>query len=179
MSCHLLSVHLGDRRGCPVCSFIARQKRLVFTHPSDTSPMPSVDITQPHLRRDSSSEFHDRLIGLHDSGEPVVRQAPPDTMDPACPWTPVHPPDSPIHPSVDSPGWKRLINSPLTAHERTSLITAIFSNRDEIEMIGQLCRTDAQRFIDIVYEVRSHPLLLPTSDPTGFDSNFYILSGVG
>ena len=51
------------------------------------------------------------------------------------------------------PAWKRLVTGPLTAHERTSLITTIFSDRDEIEVVSQLCGDDARSFIDVIDEV--------------------------
>ena len=36
--------------------------------------------------------------------------------------------------------------------ERVSLITMIFSDRNEIEMIGQLSGNDAQAFVDMIDE---------------------------
>ena len=49
--------------------------------------------------------------------------------------------------------WNRLITSPLTPNQRTSLITEILSDRDEIETINNLCGNDAQSFIDVIDEV--------------------------
>jgi len=51
--------------------------------------------------------------------------------------------------------WKRLIDSPPVTSERIPLITAIFSDDDEIEVVRGLCKDDAQAFIDIVDEVRT------------------------
>ena len=106
---------------------------------------------------DSSQRLH-RLDDIHDDWEVLTLsinlQAPPDVTDPACP-EPLCPPDPAIHTDTDHPGWERLIRSPLATHERASLITTIFSNRDEIEMVKRLCREDAQTFIDVIYEVRS------------------------
>lgn len=51
--------------------------------------------------------------------------------------------------------WKRLIDCPPVTSERISLITAVFSDKDEIEVVQGLCKDDAQAFIDIVDEVRT------------------------
>ena len=51
--------------------------------------------------------------------------------------------------------WNRLITCPLTTHQRTSLITDIFSDRDEVEEVSYLSGNDAQAFIDVTDEV--HP----------------------
>ena len=64
--------------------------------------------------------------------------------------------------------WNRLITCPPTTPERTSLIAAIFSNRDEIEMISHLCGNDAQSFIDAVDEVP--PKLFHSSRSIDFTS---------
>ena len=48
------------------------------------------------------------------------------------------------------PAWKRLINRPLDPSDRISLITEIFSDRDEIEAVRRLRREDAQSFVDII-----------------------------
>ena len=45
--------------------------------------------------------------------------------------------------------------------ERTPLIASIFSNRDEVEVVGHLAGDDAQAFIDVVYEVSTHAPLPP------------------
>jgi len=71
------------------------------------------------------------------------------------------------------PTWKRLITHPLTIHERTSLITAIFSDRSEIEVVRHLCGSDAQSFIDAIDEVFLH-ILSSQSNPADFESNFSI-----
>ena len=49
--------------------------------------------------------------------------------------------------------WKRLIDCPLGTNERISLITDIFSDRNEIEVAKCLRGDDAQAFIDVVNEV--------------------------
>ena len=49
--------------------------------------------------------------------------------------------------------WKRLINRPLSADERISLITTIFSDRNETEAVSHLCGDDAQSFVDVIDEV--------------------------
>ena len=98
-----------------------------------------------------------QLDDLHDDKDASIlltgHQAPPDVADPECPGTPPLSPDSSIHPGSDLPGLKRLISSTLSMRERVPLITAVFSNRDEVKMIRHLCGDDAQTLIDIVYEV--------------------------
>ena len=54
------------------------------------------------------------------------------------------------------PTWKRLIGQVLTAQERISLITTIFSDRNEIGVVQSLCGDDAQSFIDALDEVHSY-----------------------
>jgi len=61
----------------------------------------------------------------------------------------------------DPPPWKRLISYTLPTHERISLITSIFSDRGEVEAVGQLSGDDAQTFIDIINEVGVCTLLAP------------------
>ena len=53
----------------------------------------------------------------------------------------------------EDPEWKQLITHPLAAHERRSLVITIFSDRNQIEMVGHLSGDDAQRFVDVVDEV--------------------------
>ena len=134
-------------------------------------PQPS-----PHRRTFLTSSFQslprlNLLDGLHDDWEILTlssnQQARPDIADSACP-EPLCLPDPFIHTDVDRPGWERLIRSPLAVHERVTLITAILSNRDEIEIIRRLDRDAAQTFIDVIYEVnfllhlrRTGPLTLP------------------
>ena len=120
--------------------------------------MPPTDILQrPHRHYGSSSEFHDQPTDLHDCRE--VTTLPVEDL--ACPGPPLCPPDSSIYPSFGPPCWKRLISTPLTTQERASLITTIFSNRDGVKMVRNLCADDTQAFIDVIYEVRS---LLPPTD---------------
>jgi hypothetical protein len=52
-----------------------------------------------------------------------------------------------------APLWKRLIDRSLTSDERTILITDIFSNRDETEMVKHLHGDDAQSFVDVMDQV--------------------------
>ena len=53
----------------------------------------------------------------------------------------------------EPPAWKTLISSPLTANERIALITTIFSDTTQAEMVERLSGDDAQIFTDMVYEV--------------------------
>ena len=54
------------------------------------------------------------------------------------------------------PAWKRLIGHPLPFDEQISLITDIFSNRDEIEVVERLHGDNAQLFVDVVDKVPLH-----------------------
>ena len=67
--------------------------------------------------------------------------------------------------------WNRLITCPLTKQERASLIAAIFSDRDEIEAVSDLCGNDAQSFIDAVDEVP--PQLFHLSAPTDLLARYW------
>ena len=58
----------------------------------------------------------------------------------------------------DPPAWQRLISHTISMPERITLITSVFSDRDEIDGAGHLSGDDAQTFIDAVNEV-SYPLL--------------------
>ncbi|KAF9643889.1 kinase-like protein [Thelephora ganbajun] len=57
----------------------------------------------------------------------------------------------------DPPVWKQLIGHPFSTDERISLLTSIFSDNNEIEMVRHLSRDDAQVFIDVIDEA-------PTAD---------------
>ena len=52
------------------------------------------------------------------------------------------------------PAWKHLINRPLPPDQRISLITAIFSESNEADVVN-LDGDDAQAFVDVLDEVRS------------------------
>ena len=56
----------------------------------------------------------------------------------------------------EDPAWKQLINHSLDTEERVSLITKIFMDRNQVEMVRQLSRNDAQNFIDRVDGVSPH-----------------------
>ncbi|KAF9646470.1 kinase-like protein [Thelephora ganbajun] len=55
--------------------------------------------------------------------------------------------------TLDPPAWKRLIGYSLSTDGRISLITSLFSNRDEVEIVGYLSGGDAQAFVNVVDEV--------------------------
>ena len=98
-----------------------------------------------------------RLDPLRDdeiSAPSTSQRALSDVADPAK-LEPLRSPGPSIHIGVDHPGWERLIRTPLATNERISLITTIFSNRDEIEMARHLNSGDAQTFIDVIHGVRS------------------------
>ncbi|KAF9645422.1 kinase-like protein [Thelephora ganbajun] len=54
---------------------------------------------------------------------------------------------------TEPPAWKQLIGHTLPTNEHISLITSIFSNRNEVEVLGNLSGDDAQAFIDVIDEV--------------------------
>ena len=57
------------------------------------------------------------------------------------------------------PAWKRAVELPLASHEQISLITDIFSDRDEIEAVKRLYGDDAQTFVDVIDKVPPHSLV--------------------
>lgn len=56
----------------------------------------------------------------------------------------------------EEPAWKQLINHTLATDERVSLITGIFIDRHQVEMVEHLSRSNAQRFIDMIDDVSHH-----------------------
>ena len=58
--------------------------------------------------------------------------------------------------SSEDPPWKRLIGRTLATEERISLITTIFLDNDQVEMVEHLTGNDAQAFIDVVDGVSHH-----------------------
>ncbi|KAF9645415.1 kinase-like protein [Thelephora ganbajun] len=71
-----------------------------------------------------------------------------------------------IHKSVlgntpNHPNWKRLIDPILPLDERVSLITAMFSDHNGLETVGQLCRDDVQAFVDAIDEMLNEDTLAP------------------
>ena len=74
----------------------------------------------------------------------------------------------------DPPEWKQLISYPLPMEERAALITSIFSDPHEVEVVKRLSGSDAQSFVDRVDEVnyrtissRNWPLTLTGSSAFG------------
>jgi hypothetical protein len=61
---------------------------------------------------------------------------------------------------LNPPAWKQLANHTLTMHEHISLVTAIFSDHNEVQMVRSLCGEDAQTFVDMITEVGLHTLHL-------------------
>ena len=55
------------------------------------------------------------------------------------------------------PAWKRLTDRPLAADECISLITDLFSDRSEIEVVKRLRGDDAQSFVDVTDKVLTLP----------------------
>ena len=63
-------------------------------------------------------------------------------------------PDSSILVDLDAPACKRLTSRAFSQDEVIPLIEAIFTNQNEVKMIGYLRTDDAQTFIDVIHEVR-------------------------
>ena len=63
----------------------------------------------------------------------------------------------------DLPAWKRLISDHLSVDERTSLITSVFSDSEEVEVVASLPKNDAQAFVDMIDKVTSHTALCETT----------------
>jgi len=87
------------------------------------------------------------------------------------------------HSSVDhfslrseDPAWKRLITHTPTTHERISLITTIFSDYNQAEMVKDLRGDDAQEFIDVLDEVSLRILSPPRNGYVNSNSNSRPLS---
>ena len=62
--------------------------------------------------------------------------------------------------SNNTPAWKRLVDHSPGLDERISLITDVFSSRNETEAVRHLCGEDAQSFVDLVDEVWPSPFTL-------------------
>ena len=54
------------------------------------------------------------------------------------------------------PIWQRLVSHQHSTDERTALITSIFSDRREVEVVERLSGNDAQGFVDRIDEVSSN-----------------------
>jgi len=77
------------------------------------------------------------------------------------------------------PPWKRLLSRTLSTDERTSLITKIFSDRDEVGMVMQLFGGDALAFIVTIAGV-SLPISSPKNGSIDPNANPYLCElGIG
>ena len=61
------------------------------------------------------------------------------------------------------PAWKRLIVHTPATDEQISLITAIFSDENQVEMVQHLSGSDAQAFVDTISEASLCTLSPPNS----------------
>ena len=61
----------------------------------------------------------------------------------------------------EDPAWKQLISHTLAAHDRISLITAVFLDDNRVKRVGLLSGDGAQNFIDMIDEVGPH--MIPRS----------------
>ena len=60
----------------------------------------------------------------------------------------------------EPPPWRQLIDPTLPTNERVRLVTSIFSDRHEVEVLKYLSGNDAQAFVDVIHEA-SICILLP------------------
>ena len=83
-----------------------------------------------------------------------------------------------FYPSTSSelPAWKQLISRTSTTDERISLITTIFVDRDQVEMVMRLSGDDAQTVVDVIDEVRPCIILPSRSGWVDSRPNFHTLS---
>jgi len=112
-----------------------------------------------------------RFIGsLGIDGRPLHHRALLDVENPARPEAPPLSPVLSTHHDLDPPDWKCLFSG---------LISTIFSDENEVRVIGNLSGEDAQTFIDMVYEVYlySFKISSPKATLTNFLSGFR--SGIG
>ena len=79
----------------------------------------------------------------------------------------------------DPPAWQRLISYTRPTPERTDLISSIFSDRDEIDVVKHLSGDDAQTFIDAVNEVSYPSLLIRTGRLTLTKTPVHHRLGIG
>ena len=93
----------------------------------------------------------------------------------------VHPPTctrqlDPFLSCSETPAWKQLISHTLAVGERISLITAIFSDHSQIELVERLSGGDAQTFTDVVDCVSPHTISRSNYKLTDVDPNLHILA---
>ena len=74
----------------------------------------------------------------------------------------------------EDPAWKQLISPTFTTDGRVSLITTIFLDHNQVEMVEHLSGDDAQTFIDITDEVSPHTTSRTGDGSVDFDSNLHI-----
>ena len=76
----------------------------------------------------------------------------------------------------ERPAWKRLNNHALAKDERASLITAIFSDRNQVEIVGHLSGDEAQSFIDAIDTVGPRTISRSNEKVIDRNSNPHIFS---
>ena len=76
----------------------------------------------------------------------------------------------------EDPAWKQLISHTLTTRERISLITTIFSDHNQVEMVGNLFGDDAQNLINAIDEVCACTLSYLRDRSVDSRPTFYTLS---
>ena len=69
-----------------------------------------------------------------------------------------------------------MISQTLALDERISLITTIFSDSNQVEVVGQLSGDEAQSFIDIIDEVIFHTTSCSEDKAIDLGFNLHILS---
>ena len=68
-----------------------------------------------------------------------------------------HPtPNPPTPTDYDTPACRRLITHDFSPQDVVPLIGAVLTSRDELQLVSDLRRDDAQTFIDVIHKVRLH-----------------------
>ena len=66
-----------------------------------------------------------------------------------------------------------MIDRTLATDERISLITAIFADHDQTQMVANLAGDDAQAFVDVIDEASPHTISCSMEELIDFGSNLY------
>ena len=69
-----------------------------------------------------------------------------------------------------------MISHTLTVDERNSLITSIFLDHNQVELLGQLSESDSQDFVDAIDEASSTRVYIQSTSLIDLDTNMHVLS---
>jgi len=104
---------------------------------------------------------HAASPALTDSGD--IRRRTMNESDPPLALSPDdtnHPSEPPLISDSDSRALQRLVSGAVPQDELPSAIETILSNVKAADIVRSLQRSDAQTFIDVMDEVRHHPIQL-------------------